>query len=143
MIPEKLKMLVEQQLGNIHRKNKLAVERALVELGILFDSEFAEFFFEYVITLFQSDVSDEQLCDLIEPTDEIAIGTKFVHEVWELPERYICLTSIQSEGAYLYDKETGKVRDFDLSLREDFLAGKSQIEWAGFFDFMIWYLSED
>lgn len=142
MIPIQLKKLVEQQPGKVHRTNREAVERALSDLNVSFDSEFAEFFLAYTITLFKSDVSGEQLCDVAEPTPEVALGTHFVHDVWELPEQFVCLSSVQGEGAYLYDRNTGKVWDFDLGCREDFLSGGQPAKWNSFFEFMTWYLGE-
>jgi hypothetical protein len=141
MIPEELRSKVEQQPGNIHRSNSEAVDQALEELGIAPGSEFGAFFREYVITFFRSDVSDEELCDLLEPTAEISAGTRFVREMWELPEQYVCLSNIQGEGAYLYDRNTGEVWDFYLAHREDFLAGKQKPISKGFFEFMSWYLN--
>lgn len=142
MIPEKLRAEIERQPGNIHRSNPEAVDQALGKLGVPPDSEFGAFFREYVITFFRSDVSDEDLCDLLEPTAEIAVGTRFVHEVWELPEKYICLSNVQGEGAYLYDRDTGEVWDFDLAHREDFLAGRQKPISKSFFEFMSWYLDK-
>ena len=143
MIPEKLRAKVERQRGNIHRTNPDAVNEALVELGVPLDSEFAEFFREYVITFFISDTSDEQLCDLLSPSKQILLGTEFAHEVWELPENFICFTSCQGEGGYLYDRDTGAVWDFDLADREDFIAGRQKPAWNSFFEFMNWYLGEE
>ena len=141
MIPDKLRFLVEQQAGDVARSNLVAAQRALSELEIPPESEFAEFYRTYRVTLFQSDVSDEQLCDISEPSTEIAKGTRFVREVWKIPEQYICLTSVQGEGAYLYDKSTGKVWDFALASRDAFLSGRERPKWDSFFDFMTWYLA--
>ncbi len=140
MIPDRLKVLVEQQLGDVHRTDRQSVENALAEIGVPLNSEFAEFFLTYTITLFRSSVSTEQLCDIAEPTNEIALGTNFVHEVWELPRHFICLSSVEGEGAYLYDLKTGQVFDFDLSERENLLNGVTKPKWDSFFNFMIWYL---
>jgi hypothetical protein len=141
MIPDRLIRLVEQQKGRIHRATPETVNKELDALCIPRDSEFGEFFRSYVITYFPSDVSDEELCDLIDPTPEIAAGTKYVRDVWDLSEQYVCLSSIQGEGAYLYDRYAGTVWDFDLALRDDFVGGKQKPRWMSFFDFMIWYLS--
>ena len=70
------------------------------------------------------------------------MGTRFAHEVWELPEKYVAFTSVEGEGAYLYDKVTGQVWDFELASREAFLAGKHQPKWNSFFEFMTWYLGD-
>jgi hypothetical protein len=141
MVPPLLKNLIEQQKGEVNRSDRAAAETALIALGIPLESELAEFFLNYQISLFQSGVSDEQLCDIAEPSEEIAAGTQYVREAWQLPERYICLTSAQGEGAYLYEKNTGKVWDFNLASREAFLAGKENARWNGFFEFLAWYLS--
>lgn len=140
MIPDTLNELVERQLGNVNRINHDDVKNELSILGVPIESEFAEFFLKYKITLFVSDVSDEQLCDISKPTKEITDGTNFVHEVWGVPGNYICLTSCEGEGAYLYDRETGKVWDFDLESRDEFLAGNQHPMFDSFFEFMIWYL---
>jgi hypothetical protein len=142
MIPIKLKNLIEKQAGDVRRTNRVAAEHALCELGVPLDSEFAEFYLNYKITLFQSDASDEQLCDVTEPSAEVAQGTQFVHKVWGLPEQYVCFSSIQGEGAYLYDRNTGKVWNFSLASRDAFLAGKEQSGWHCFYDFLVWYLGE-
>jgi len=98
VIPSQLQTLVESQRGRIHRVRREAVTAALSDLKVPVDSEFAEFFFTYTITFFRSEVSDEELCDIAEPTAEIAVGTKFVHEVWEIPEQFVCFSSGQGEG---------------------------------------------
>mgnify|MGYP001104846960 FL=1 len=142
MIPHQLKKLVEQQSGSVHRVSRQAVESALNELQVSLDSEFAEFFFTYTITLFRSEESDEQLCDVVAPTSEIVVGSRFIWDVWGVPEHFICLTNLQGEGAYLYDRNAGGVWDFELRSREAFLAGRQQAKWGSFFEFMTWYLGE-
>lgn len=141
MIPAALCSEVERQPGNVFRTDPAAVDEALGALGIPLDSEFGEFFRKYVITFFCSSVSDEELCDLLEPTAEISLGTRFIHEVWGLPDRFVCLTSLQGEGAYLYDRITGEIFDFDLAHRDAFVAGHREPISKGFHDFMMWYLT--
>jgi hypothetical protein len=141
MIPYKLKLLIENQPGNTLRTDKQSVTEALKQLNIDINSELAEFFLNYTITFFKSSSSDEELCDIADPSNEIEIGTNFIHEVWELPENLVCLTNIQGEGCYLYDINSGEVLDFSLANRDDFLAGKIQQKWTSFFEFLIWYLS--
>ncbi len=143
MIPADLRRLVEKQPGHVHRRDRAKAEQALVELGIPADSEFAQFFHEYAITLFGSDVSDEELVDIAEPTFRIAAGTRFVHEVWELPARYVCFSTCQGEGGYLYDKESGAVFDFSLATRDAFVEGREPPLWRSFFEFMRWYLGDE
>jgi hypothetical protein len=140
MIPEKLKLLVEKA-RNVKRTNIKEAELALATLDIPPDSEFSEFYRTYKITLFESSSSGEYLCDVSEPTNEMAMSVKFAHESWGVPANFICFTSCEGEGGYLYDRNTGKVWDFSLANREDFINGKEQPRWSSFYDFMIWYLS--
>lgn len=141
MIPESLVKLIEAQSDNIHRTRKDLAIAALKELGVSLDSEFAELFIEYKPANFKSAVSDEYICDIAEPTPQIMAGTEFIHEMWELPENYICFTSLQGEGGYLFDKHSGMVWDFALSQYDDFISGKIPPKWKGFFEFVTWYLS--
>lgn len=141
MIPNELIQLIEKQPDETYRKDKSSVIGALNTLGIDLNSELSEFFLNYTITFFRSSSSDEKLCDIADPSNEIEIGTSFIHEVWELPENLICLTSIQGEGCYIYDKHSGEVLDFSLANRDDFLSGNSLMKWSGFFEFLTWYLS--
>ena len=141
MIPARLTELVEKQLGNVHRTQLGLVIDALAELEIQPDCEFGEFFMTYKITLYKGSVFRSELCDISEPSNDIALSTRFIHEAWGLKENFICFTSCEGEGGYLYDRDTGKVWDFSLATRQDFIDGKDQPRWNGFFEFMIWYLS--
>jgi hypothetical protein len=139
-VPPRLQQLIEAQPGQVHRDNAAGVDVEFAALGVGVDGQFAEFFRRYRVTLFRSVVSDEQLCDIADPTPEIAIGTRFVQEVWKLPQNFICLTSVQGEGAYLYDVSTEAVWNFSLSDRDNFVSGKGTPAWASFYDFLTWYL---
>jgi len=124
------------------RTDKDAAKQALIELGVPLDSEFAEFYLKYYSPDMVSTVSNEYIVELTSPSEQIATGTKFVHEVWGVPENYICFTSCQGEGGYLLDRLTGKVWDFDLANRNEFITGNIPAKWNGFFEFLIWYLSD-
>jgi len=141
MIPDRIRMLVEKQMGDVHRTNRDSVYKALAALDIPVDCEFAEFFLNFVVTFYSSNVSDMELCDLCEPTDEIEARSEFVWEVWGVPEKYICFSSVESEGCYLYDRESDWICDFSLANRTDFVEGRMQPMFKSFFEFMIWYLA--
>ena len=144
MIPKELRDKVEQhRCGNIDRTDPDAVNEALEELRIPLKSEFGDFFREYAVTALGNPGEKAELRDLLRPTAQIRDVTHFAHEVWELPENYICLSSVEGEGGYLYDRDTGAVWDFDLADREDFIAGRQKPAWNSFFEFMNWYLSEE
>lgn len=140
MIPIALQNLIEAQQGIVRRSRRDAAIAAILELGVAPTSDFAEFYQNYKVTSFHSDHSDEQLCDVSEPSKEIATGTQFIREVWGLPESLICFTDAQAEGAFLYDRETGAVWDFSLATRDDFVSGKEKPRWSSFFHFLSWYI---
>ena len=129
-----------KEAGDTARSDISNVKTQLKYLGISEDSQFGHFFTKHCITFFVSNVSNEELMDLTCPNDEIAVGTDFIREVWELPEEYICLTSCEGEGGYLYNREDGAVYDFDLAKRDDFLNGNKVVIASTFYGFIEWYL---
>ena len=141
MIPKDLVSLIEKQPNSIHRTDKYLAISALEKLGVSPDSEFGSIYINYLPANFKSSVSDEYICDVSEPTEQILMGTEFIHDMWELPENYIGFTSLQGEGGYLLDKNSGGVWDFDLAQQEDFVSGLIPPKWSGFFEFIRWYLS--
>ncbi|WP_265531438.1 SMI1/KNR4 family protein [Pseudomonas saponiphila] len=143
MIPQQLVTLIESQPSFRPRPDTAEVTRALNNLGIALDSEFAQIYLAYHPADFESRGSYEVLMDIAEPTEEILMGTEFIHEVWELPENFVAFTSLQGQGGYLLDKISGGVWDFDLGDREAFVAGRLPARWASFFEFIHWLLTAD
>lgn len=141
-VPESLRSLVLMQKGQVLRTAKDAARTELSSLGVRVGCELHSFFSEFQIGFFQSHSSDEELCDICEPTPEIATGTAFVQDVWELPKEFICLTGVQGEGCYLYSNKTEAVYDFSLEDRTSFIENP-QPRWGSFFEFMDWYLAPD
>ena len=85
MIPSQLKTLIEQQPGDRIRTDRAAAERALAELGVSPDSEFAQLYLAYKLLSFRSEVSYEELVDVAEPNHAVAVGTRFAHEFGDCP----------------------------------------------------------
>ncbi|BAQ72346.1 uncharacterized protein POS17_0652 [Pseudomonas sp. Os17] len=141
MIPQQLVNLIEAQPRFRPRPDTAEVTRALAALGIALDSEFAQIYLACHPADFESRASYEVLMDIDGPSDEIQMCTEFIHEVWELPENFVAFTSLQGEGGYLLDKDSGGVWDFDLGDREAFVAGRLPARWAGFFEFITWLLT--
>ncbi|BCT31158.1 SMI1/KNR4 family protein [Pseudomonas protegens] len=141
MIPQQLASLIEAQPRFRPRPDTAEVTRALATLGIALDSEFAQIYLACHPADFESRASYEVLMDIDGPSDEILMCTEFIHEVWELPENFVAFTSLQGEGGYLLDKDSGGVWDFDLGDREAFVAGRLPARWAGFFEFITWLLT--
>jgi len=142
MIPEALRKLSEQQPGEVRRTDAEAALSALRSLGVSPQSELAEFFLNYKVTNFSSRNSDETLLDVASPTRQIEEASQFCWEVWEIPRHYLCLTSPEGEGAYLYNLEDEGIYDFSLSASENLLSGKEPKMFGSFFEFMHWYLDD-
>lgn len=140
MIPPQLIALIEAQPRYRPRPDTAEVTRALATLGIALDSEFAQIYLAYHPADFESRASYEVLMDIDGPSEEILMCTEFIHDVWELPQNFIAFTSLQGEGGYLLDKDSGGVWDFDLGDWEAFIAGRIPARWASFFEFITWYL---
>lgn len=141
MIPDDLKMLVERQRGQSVRRKVVEAEQALGALGVPPSSEFADFYREYKVSAFASRSSNVELLDVAEPSAQVGRATTFIHEVWELPSQFVCLSSVEGEGAFLYSTVTGEVWDFDLSERDRLLSSQLPARWPNFFAFMRWYLA--
>jgi hypothetical protein len=101
-----------------------------------------------------SEASYEQLEDVVvpvldgqprvdaEPLDApVGMATSFVREVWDVPARFICLTTTERDGAYLYDSVSGAIYDFSLNQQKELPEGTLSTRWISFFQFIRWYLS--
>src|SRR5687768_214301 len=114
MIPREIEDLVHQNsVDRPERDNVVAAQDAMHKLGIPPSTEFYEFCSKYCLGSLTS-ARGEQLVDVSEPSNEIEIGTRFVREVWDLPDGLICLTTCQGEGGYMYFLSNGAVYDFSL-----------------------------
>ncbi|MFK3774196.1 SMI1/KNR4 family protein [Pseudomonas sp. NPDC089406] len=141
MIPNNLKKTLEHH-ENIHlRKDKDLASKALENLDVSPETEFGQILLSYIIADVISNVSDETLSEISEPSESVLWATEFIHRTWKLPYNYICFTSLEGEGGYIMEKSSGKIWDFDLSERENFLKGEIPAHWNGFYEFLEWYLS--
>lgn len=114
MVPKDLVSRIEKQPDSIHRADKDLAISTLEKLGVSSGSEFGSIYINYLPANFKSSVSDEYICDVSEPTEQILMGTEFIHDMWELPEKYIGFTSLQGEGGYLLENNSGGVWGFTL-----------------------------
>ena len=137
-IPESLVELCLAQQGDVECDDRAAAAQELERLGIPGDSQFTAFYLRFCPTVFSSPHSYEELNDLTRGS--VRDATAFVHETWELPHEFVCLTSCEGEGCYLYSKETGAVYDFSLADRDTFVAQLPQPIAPDIFRFIEWYL---
>jgi hypothetical protein len=142
-IPTRLATLIQAQSGEIDCDDPDEAAIELQQLGIPKDSEFAAVYLRYSPSVFLSSVSYEQLLDLVGPGGGLRAATEFVHSVWELPREYVCITSCEGEGCYLYSKTTEGVYDFSLADREQFVAEQPAPMASGVFAFFEWYLGPE
>src|SRR5512145_730675 len=91
-VPAHIRSLALSRAGQVHRSDLDSAQREMLKLGISPHSEFFAFFSEFVAVNLTSSTSDETLCDVSDPTPQIEEGTAFVHDVWELPQEFVCLT---------------------------------------------------
>ncbi|GIW80234.1 MAG: hypothetical protein KatS3mg105_2041 [Gemmatales bacterium] len=154
MIPLHIQQLLDERGYSQRTDDKEVIRRTLVALGIDPASELGEFYLAYDPSLLQSDTSYEQLLDVVIPVVDgaapveadpsetpVGMATAFVRDVWEVPERMICLTTTEGEGAFLYDLSSGAIYDFSLSEQAELCNGSLSPRWNSFFEFIAWYLS--
>ncbi|GAB1266713.1 hypothetical protein [Aurantivibrio infirmus] len=140
MIPSKIEVLLANQAFNFNRSDVELAKLEMLKLGIEPSSEFFEFYKSVCVINLHSESSYEELSDVSEPSSQVAVGTNFVHEVWKVPSEFVCITTCEGEGCYLYSKKTRSVYDFSLSEREVFIKDPKP-SWETFYDFIEWYLS--
>jgi len=139
MIPKKLKDYFENYNGDIVRQNKQGGLHALNQLGVDPNSEFGEFYMEYQGS-FIGPRPVAELLDIEGPAiPAIPDQTEYSQDRYQLPEKFLALTSDESEGMYLYNKDDQAVYDFDLGEYKDFINGKIPARWESFNSFLAWY----
>lgn len=140
-IPQNLATAIERAPGQVFRQREKIALIELANLEILPDSQIGEFYLTYNATNLYSDHAGEELNELCSPSPQLLEATVFVREMWELPSEFVCLTSAEGEGAYLYSLVDGQVYDFDLADRDSFLEERPAPLARDFFAFLEWYLS--
>lgn len=143
MIPNNIIKLMELQVGHTKRENseRDSVESLLHALGLSNDSEIGEFFLTYKLSGVLSDSSNKELLDIASPTPQILEETEFVRETYEVTDEFVCLTSSEGEGFFLFSIKDHKIYDLgveDLDLLEE---GNYLARWTSFYELIEWYLS--
>ncbi|MEN9866150.1 MAG: hypothetical protein RL748_1740 [Pseudomonadota bacterium] len=141
MIPIVVETYLAKDTGDIFRYDPQRAMSILRQLGVPASSEFGEFYHKYQGG-FISPRPVAELLDIDGPaTPAIPDQTEYVRDRYQLPEKFLALTSDESEGMYLYNTDDQAVYDFDLGQYQDFLAGKVSARWKTFNEFLIWYFS--
>jgi len=144
VIPESIKEIMSTESAHVFRKPEKIhqVVECLETLGVADHDQLKEIFTTYNLNAFISKRLTE-LMDLCSPTPQIAETTDFGRDIYEVPEEYICLTSGEGEGFFLYSKLDRKVYDVDVSELEALDAGEKEARWETFFDLIEWYVSPE
>lgn len=92
--------------------------------------------------LFYGEGEDGNEIPLDDEPRETVIGmtTAYVREVWSVPDCFVCLSSTEGEGAYLYDVSSEKVFEFELGQHEELASGSLHPRWKSFWEFLDWFL---
>lgn len=142
MIPETIKAKIEKQPGEVHRDalSKARAQHALSKLGVDQESAFAKIYLEYDISAIHSNQTTELLDICFPDEDEILSATRFGREIYDVPEGYLCLTSGEGEGFFLYEIETGRIFDLDVDDMDVLSKDDRQARWNDFYELFEWYL---
>ena len=140
MIPESVKAYLAEVPDAAERKNREGVHDALRILGVDPASEFGEFYLEYEGPF----LSPRPLQDLYDLTELSSIlgSLDYIRDRYKLGEKFLPLTSDESGGMYLYNKEDGAVYDFYLRDYKPFMAGSIGPRWSSFNQFLQWFFDK-
>lgn len=142
MIPAQVKVFLAKDTGDVLRYDRQSALQVLRQLGVDPATEFGEFYLEYQGS-FISPRPVAELLDIEGPAiPAIPDQTDYARDRYQLPEKFLALTSDESEGMYLYNKEDQAVYDFDLGEYKAFMNGQIPARWKSFNDFLLWYFDE-
>lgn len=135
-------------------ENGSDIQRALDALGVNPQSDIGWFFRTFDPTFLQSTEPLEELLDVTEPEVagvvppqvgpwETPVGstTIYVREGWGVPDEYICLSTTDTDAAFLYHLPSGQVYEFVRGQYDELRSGELQPHWKTFFEFIEWYVS--
>ena len=138
MIPTNVCEYLDSLKSQVKRQDLSLALSGLSDLGIEKDTQFAKFYSKYQGP-FTSPRPIEELLDIGVPTNEIMQQSEYVCDSFDIPNSFICLTTTESEGFFLYDKKTEAVYDVNYQDIDDFLSNKLPPKWKDFNDFLEWY----
>ncbi len=141
MIPVDIEELMKAQPASFGRDDATEVLRELEALAVQPEDELAVFYVQYRAVNIHSRRTSEELMDPAFPTPQLASATEFVRETYEVGDEFLCLTSGEGEGFYLYEIGTGAVFDVNVGELDDLERGRLQPRWSSFFELLRWYLS--
>jgi len=138
MIPKDVETFLTGKKGVQSRSDRGVVEGRLQELGVPLDSDFADFYSKFQGP-FLSPKRLPELLDVAYPTPEILEQTEYVRTEYGVPEGFVCLTTTEGEGMYLYQVPTGMVFDVGIEELSSLCNDGENVEarWRSFNDFLL------
>ena len=136
-------LLSKQSYPVIKKKpeHRLETEIILLEYGIKSDSGFFKLYTKYLLASLNCRYGASEIVDPL-PTRSFISRVKFAHEVWDIHKNYILFSTGEGEGGYFYNIEDDSVWDFNIGQLQQ-LADGTLPHWNSFYEFMIWYLSDE
>ncbi|MBN3729658.1 hypothetical protein [Burkholderia sp. Tr-20390] len=139
MIPSKVEQYLATVSGDVSRADPRSAGKVLLNLGVAPSSELGEFYLKYQGS-FISPRPVAELLDIEGPAiPAIPDQTDYVRDRYHVPDQYLALTSDESEGMYLYNKDDHAVYDLDIGVLDDLVNGRLSARWQTFNDFLTWY----
>ena len=105
--------------------------KTLETLSLSQDSEIGEFYLNY------GSLSAPGWYEILEAED-LADMSDYIHEEFDLPERFIALTSHEGGGFSLMDRESGAVYDITFGEIDGMLAGDVEPVGKSFSEYLEW-----
>lgn len=140
LISDAVRAYLADDSGDYTRRDRRAVERALAELALEAETDFAQFYLEYQGP-FIGRRSTPDLDELVDFGSSIMSTLDYFNERYDLGRQFVPLVSDESEGSFLYDVRTGRVYDFRLAEYEQFKSGRVEPRWASFGEFLDWFFA--
>lgn len=128
--------VIQKKIERVHE-----TESVLLDHGVKKDSGFFKLYTKYFLRSLNCRYGASEVVDPL-PTRSFIPRVKFAHEVWEVPKNYILFSTGEGEGGYLYNIEDDSVWDFNIGQLQQ-LADGTLPHWDSFYEFMIWYLSDE
>lgn len=142
MIPVEVKNFLAKDTGDVIRHDRNSAIQSLMLLGVSPGTQLGEFYLQYQ----GSFISPRLLAELLDiegpAIPAIPDQTEYVRDRYHIPEKFLALTSDESPGMYLYNKEDAKVYDLDIAVYKEFMAGLIPAKWESFNEFLVWYFDE-
>lgn len=135
------KLLSKQDYPVIEKKIERVQETKaiLIEFGVQKNSGFFKLYTKYFLRFLNSRSGADEIVDPLPPQ---GFSAKMAHDYWDVPNNYILFSTGEGEGGYLYNIENDSVWDFQIGQLQQ-LADGTLPHWDSFYDFMIWYLSDE